>query len=198
MTFLSFASKNTKRSVPLAVPDCEHPLDGRNTPFSVQEVKTANESGAQICNSCCRADLINDTFICHLDKTESEPGYKINHCFDIGNRDRYKDHKKNERREYHRKCLSSEAFESYMLGYQEGFGGKHRSRRDHRLSSWARTNCALKLPRIPVPKEYLANRQYHACVHCLLCLGSPGLRDNKCLDVLELKTAQHRNQGEEQ
>src|SRR5216683_4449679 len=85
---------------------------------------------------------VKDSPTRHQDKTESEPDYKINHCFNIGNRDGYRDHKKNERREHHPKCLSSEAFESYMSGYQEGFGGERSYRRDHRLSSWARVRTA--------------------------------------------------------
>src|SRR6266851_9188521 len=116
MTFSSFCPKNTKRRVSLLVPDCEHPLDGRNTRISVKEEKTANECGAKTCNSSCCARLIDDPFTCgvgafstqvkdsptrHQDKTESEPDYKINHCFNIGNRDGYRDDKKNERREHH-------------------------------------------------------------------------------------------------
>jgi hypothetical protein len=73
-----------------------------------------------------------------MTREDLESVYKINHCFNIGNRDGYSDHKKNESREHHQKCLGSDESQAYLSGYQEGFVGKRSYRRDHRLSSWAR------------------------------------------------------------
>jgi len=122
----------------LTVPDCEHPVDGRNALIPLRKRKLrinavlkhltlAAALGLSMIHSLAElvafSTPVKDSPTRHQDKTESEPDYKINHCFNIGNRDGYTDHKKTERREHHPKCLSSEASESYMSGYEEGFGG---------------------------------------------------------------------------
>src|ERR1700733_1664376 len=72
------------------------------------------------------------------ERTELEPNYKVNHCFNMGNEDGYRDHKNNKRRQHDSNCRSSDQAEGYASGYEEGFGGERSYRRDHRLSSWAR------------------------------------------------------------
>jgi hypothetical protein len=73
-----------------------------------------------------------------MTREDLETTYKINHCFNVGNRYGYSDHKKNERREHNSKCLIADESQAYISGYQEGFNGHRTYRRDHRLSSWAR------------------------------------------------------------
>jgi hypothetical protein len=74
--------------------------------------------------------------------TEREPNYTANHCFNLGNRDGYRDHRKGHRSEHHDNCLNEEARQAYELGYKKGFDGQRSYRIDHRLSSWARVRTA--------------------------------------------------------
>jgi hypothetical protein len=67
-----------------------------------------------------------------------EPNYSLNRCFNRGNWDGFRDHKRKQRREHHSLCASQEAQQSYDLGYQQGFAGQLSYRRDHPLSTWAR------------------------------------------------------------
>jgi hypothetical protein len=73
---------------------------------------------------------------------EPEPNYTVNHCFNIGNRDGYRDHRKSRHSEHNNKCLDEEGRHAYELGYRKGFKGKRSYRLDHRLSSWARVRTA--------------------------------------------------------
>jgi len=73
---------------------------------------------------------------------EQEPNYTVNHCYNLGNRDGYRDHRKRQPSEYHDKCLAEEARQAYELGYRQGFKGHRSYRLDHRLSSWARVRTA--------------------------------------------------------
>ena len=75
-------------------------------------------------------------------RAEQEPNYTVNHCFNLGNRDGYRDHRKRQRSEPHDMCLDEEARQAYELGYRKGFKGHRSYRLDHRLSSWARVRTA--------------------------------------------------------
>ncbi len=75
-------------------------------------------------------------------RAEQEPNYTVNHCFNLGNRDGYRDHRKHQRSEHNDKCLDKAARQAYELGYEKGFKGQRGYRLDHRLSSWARVRTA--------------------------------------------------------
>lgn len=75
-------------------------------------------------------------------RAEREPNYAVNHCFNLGNRDGYRDHRKRQRSEHHDKCLDEETRQAYELGYRQGFKGQRSYCIDHRLSSWARVRTA--------------------------------------------------------
>ena len=76
------------------------------------------------------------------DRVRAEPNYTVNHCFNLGNRDGYRDHRKRQLSEHHDKCLDEEARQAYELGYRQGFKGQRSFRIDHRLSSWARVRTS--------------------------------------------------------
>lgn len=73
-----------------------------------------------------------------LDTPDEQQAYRINHCFNEGNREGYRDRKRQQSRPYTKKCSDREAHQAYDIGHQLGFNGHRRYRRDHRLSSWAR------------------------------------------------------------
>jgi hypothetical protein len=75
-------------------------------------------------------------------RAEREPNYIVNHCFNLGNRDGYQDHRKRERSEHNDKCLNEEARQAYEGGYRQGFKGQRSYHIDHRLPSWARVRTA--------------------------------------------------------
>ena len=74
--------------------------------------------------------------------TPPEPNYALNHCFNLGNSDGFGDYVRKQRRERHHQSCNQGAHQAYELGYQEGFAGKLSYRRDHPLSSWARSRTA--------------------------------------------------------
>jgi hypothetical protein len=76
------------------------------------------------------------------DRVRAEPNYAVNHCFNLGNRDGYRDHRNRQRNEHHDNCLDEEARHAYELGYRQGFKGQRSYRLDHPLSSWARVRTA--------------------------------------------------------
>jgi len=71
-------------------------------------------------------------------RAERDPDYTVNHCFNLGNRDGYRDRRKRQHSEHHNRCLDEEARQAYALGYRQGFNGQRSYRIDHQLSSWAR------------------------------------------------------------
>jgi hypothetical protein len=73
-----------------------------------------------------------------LDSPKEKQDYRINHCFNIGNRDGYADRKRKKSRSPEEQCNDAEGKEAHDLGYQLGLRGQRSYRRDHRLSSWAR------------------------------------------------------------
>lgn len=73
-----------------------------------------------------------------LDTPEEQQTYRINHCFNEGNRDGYRDRRKQQRRSPNQKCSDLEARQAEDAGYQLGLRGQRSYRRDHRLSNWAR------------------------------------------------------------
>jgi hypothetical protein len=75
-------------------------------------------------------------------RAEQELNYTVNHCFNTGNRDGYRDHRKRQRSEHHDMCLDEETRQAYELGYRKGFKGQRSYRLDHRLSRWARVRTA--------------------------------------------------------
>ena len=75
-------------------------------------------------------------------RAEQDPNYTLNHCFNLGNRDGYRDYRTRKRSGHHDMCLGEESRQAYELGYRKGFKGQRSYRLDHRLSSWARVRTA--------------------------------------------------------
>lgn len=73
-----------------------------------------------------------------LDTPEEQHIYHVNHCFNIGNRDGYRDRKKKKVRSPEKSCTDVEGKQALDAGYQQGLLGQRTYRRDHRLSNWAR------------------------------------------------------------
>lgn len=73
-----------------------------------------------------------------LDTPEEQHAYHVNHCFNIGNRDGYRDRKEKKSRIPDKKCKDVEARQAQEIGYQLGLEGERSYRRDHRLSNWAK------------------------------------------------------------
>ena len=70
--------------------------------------------------------------------TAPEPNYTLNHCFNLGKWDGFRDYVRKRRRERRHPGWNQEAQQAYEVGYQQGFTGNLSYRRDHPLSSWAR------------------------------------------------------------
>ena len=73
------------------------------------------------------------------EQAESSPDLKVNHCFNLGNRDGVADHKQSPHSIHESECATDGASDAYRIGYNQGFIGERSYRRDHRLSSWARS-----------------------------------------------------------
>lgn len=58
-----------------------------------------------------------------LDTPEEQQTYRINHCFNEGNRDGYRDRRKQQRRSPNQKCSDLEARQAEDAGYQLGLKG---------------------------------------------------------------------------